>query len=92
MRIHPAAFVCGHDLPPLCHQIEWGDRQDEAEAGEGVGITPERAFQLKAIGFIVQEVLFNSKAPPLLLEGMGARGFVPPDIPLLPGLGVARQS
>ena len=92
MRIHPAPFLLRHDLRPLRHQIESRDRQDQTEAGEGVGIAHQRAFELKAVGFIVQEVLFNSKAPPLLLEGMGARGFIPPDIPLLPGLGVARQS
>ena len=91
VRIHPAAFLLRHDLRALRHQIERGDRQDKAEAGEGVGIAHERAFELKAVGFIVQEVLFNIKPPPVLLEGVHARGFITHDIPILPGTAVAGQ-
>ena len=62
VRIDPAPFLLRHDLRALRHQIERGDGHHEAEAGKRVGIAHERAFELKAIGFIVQEVLFNSQS------------------------------
>jgi hypothetical protein len=90
MRIHPASFVRGHYLRALRDQVERGDRHNEAEAGKGVGITHERAFELKAIGFIISEVLFNIEPPAVLLEGLYARGFITDDIPVLPRATVAR--
>jgi len=56
VRIDPAPFLLRDDLRPLRYQIEGRDRHDKAETGEGVGIAHERALELKAVGFIVQEV------------------------------------
>src|SRR6187200_3070685 len=55
------------------------------------GIPHERTFELKAIGFIVQEVLFNSKSPPVLLEGLHAGRFITDNIPIFSGTPVTGQ-
>jgi len=91
VRINPAPFLLRDDLRPLRYQIESRDRHDKAEPGEGVGIAHERAFELKAVGFIVQEVLFNIKPPAVLLEGVHTRGLITHDIPILSVAAVASQ-
>ena len=88
MRIYPAPFLLRDDLRALGYQIARRDCQDKTEASERVGIAHERTLELEAIGFIVQEVLFNIKAAALLREGVPVRGLLTHDIPILPGLGV----
>ena len=89
--ISPALFLPRDDLRPLRHQVERGNRDDQAEASESRSLAHERAFELKAVGFIVQEVLFNRKPSTILRQSMPTCRFITDDIPVLPGAGVLRQ-
>lgn len=91
MNVRFFSVLLRYHLRPLRHQIERGDRNSEAEPGEGPGLAHERTLHLKALGFIVQEVLFNIKALTVLSEGVHAGGPITDDRPILYGPAVTGQ-
>jgi len=82
--IDPAPFVGSYHLSAWRDQREGGDRQHHTEAADSVGVAEERAFQVKALGLIVQAVLLNVNAPAVLAEGLPAGGFLTDHVPALP--------
>ena len=51
----------------LGDQVQSRDRQDQAQAGQGGGGTDQGGLQLEAIGFVVQEVLFDIEPQAVLV-------------------------
>ena len=71
------------DVRALTDQVKRGHRQDQAESFQCRSRADARSFQLKAIGFIVQEILFYIETQALLLEGFQTGGFITDDDPAL---------
>ena len=71
------------EVRALTDQVERGHGQDQAEPFQRRGGTDARSFQLKAIGFIVQEILFYIETQAVLLEGFQTGGFITDDDPAL---------
>ena len=61
MGIDEAPFPLLDHMCALCGEIKGGHRQDKAPSLEGFGRPNLGRFQLKAVGFIGQKVLFNIK-------------------------------
>jgi hypothetical protein len=89
MRINPAPFLAGDDLCALGHEIERGEGQHQTQPRQRLGIADERTLQLKAIGCVSSEVLFNVKAPAVFYKRVHASGVITDDVPRLPVAGMA---
>ena len=59
MSIDETALAFPDDLCALRNQVKRGYSQDETEPFQSLCRPNQGSFQLKAVGFIVQEVLFN---------------------------------
>ena len=83
MGIDPPPLPCFHDLRALTDQIEGGHGQDQTEALQCTGGSDQGGFQLKAVGFIIEEILFNIEAQGILAEGVQTRRFIADNQPAL---------
>jgi len=83
MRIHPATCAVCDDFGALCDQIEGREGQHTTQSLSGVDRTDQRRLQLEAIGFVIQEVLFDVKPQPVLLKGLRFSGFIADHKPVL---------
>jgi len=78
------------DVRSLTDPREGGNRQHQAEPFQRRSRPNQRGLQLKAIGFVVQKILFNVEAQAILSEGLQAGGLITDDDPSL--LAVERAS
>ena len=61
MDIHLSSLPILDNVCALCGEIQCGHSQDKAKSFECLCRPNPGRFQLKAVGFIVEEVLFNIK-------------------------------
>ena len=90
MGIDASSLARLDDVRALTDQVKGGYRQDQAEPFQRRGRADARSFQLKAIGFVVQEIFFNVKSQAVLAEGLQTGGLITDDHPAL--LAVERAS
>jgi len=59
MNVHPVSEFTLHDADAHTGEMERSDGQHQEQACERLGRRQAAGFDLKPIGFVVQEVLFN---------------------------------
>ena len=69
MGIDPAAEFAADHADPDAGKMEGGHGQDQKQAFQSGGSIQAAGLDLKAIGFVVEEVFFQIKAQAVLIKG-----------------------
>jgi hypothetical protein len=68
--IDPPAVALFHHFCPLGDQIQCGESQYQAQPLQRLRRADEGRFELEAIRFVIQAVLFNVKSSPVFFKGL----------------------
>jgi hypothetical protein len=76
MWINPPAFALLNDFRALCDQIQRRDRQYQTQPLQRRRRADQRCLELKAIRFIIQEILFDIETSPILFKSLHIGWFI----------------
>lgn len=80
--IDPPALALFHNFCTLGDQIQCGEGQHEAQPLQRLRRADEGRFELEALRFVIQEVLFNIKSSPVFFKGLHVSRRITYDEPL----------